>query len=117
MQQSPALATQRRNVILVTRVLPAPLWLLVISILAFALAGIVLTIAAFAIGQGDTREYQARLTLMGLLAHTVEGEMAKRPVKDFEGIFEEKLGWQTRVGMMRSLAGGYEYTTLQEMRN
>ena len=50
MQQIPALATQRRNVILVTRVLPAPLWLLVISILAFALAGIDLTIAAFAIG-------------------------------------------------------------------
>jgi hypothetical protein len=90
MQQSQALATRRRNVTLVTRVLPAPLWALIISILAFALAGIFLTIVAFAIGQGDTREYQARLNLMGLFAHTFEDERAKRPVKDFEDLFEEK---------------------------
>jgi hypothetical protein len=39
-------------------------------------------------------------------------------VKDFEDLFQEKAGLaKTRVGMMRSLADGYEYTTLQEVRN
>ena len=55
------------------------------------------------------------MNLVELLAHTFEGERAKRPVRDFEDLFEEKAGLaETKVGMIRSLAGGYEYTTLRE---
>ncbi|KAH8594547.1 hypothetical protein B0O99DRAFT_742052 [Bisporella sp. PMI_857] len=105
-----ALEMQSRNEILVARVPKAPLMALVIANLLLVLLGIILTIIALLVVQGETGEVQARLSIPAVMAAYLEGDRVRVPVKDVEDMFEERRGnGGPRIGLSKSQEGGWSF--------
>jgi hypothetical protein len=106
----PALAAQERSSSLVTRLPVGPLFALLIANLLFVVLGIVLTILALENSDKETREVQARLSIVGLTASHCEGRRARIRVRDLDSLFEEDDGkGSMRVAIDDAPEGGYEY--------
>ncbi|KAK0127663.1 hypothetical protein ONS96_007184 [Cadophora gregata f. sp. sojae] len=106
----PAIQAQRRENMLVAKVPIAPLACLLIANLSLALLGIILVVIAAIAAKGETREVQARLSVVGLVAAHFEGRRAERGVEKVEDLFEERGGINgsgPRVGVVRTEGGGW----------
>ena len=115
-RRAPAIAAQKRTALLVARVPKAPLFALVGANLLFALLGCILTGVALGTSGGETRDIQARLSIVGLVADRFEGGRAAGPAGDLDELFEEHEGnTSSRVVMARTTAGGYGYRTLSRV--
>jgi len=110
--RTPALAAQQRESFIVARVPAAPLFTLVIANILFAIVGVILTGIAFTAsrGNGDVREVQSRLSIVGLVANNFENMENREGVKEMDGYFEEKKGQDSkRVGFDSNRLGGFFY--------
>jgi len=110
--RTPALAVQQRESFIVARVPAAPLFTLVIANILFAIVGVILCGIAFTAsrGNGDVREVQARLSIIGLVANNFENMADREGVTEMDEYFEEKKGHDSRrVGFQRNRAGGFYY--------
>ena len=115
-RRAPTIAAQERTALLVARVPKAPLFALVGANLLFVLLGCILTGVALGTSGGETRDIQARLSIVGLVADRFEGGRAAGPAGDLDELFEEHEGnTSSRVVMARTTAGGYGYRTLSRV--
>lgn len=103
---APAEVAQSRIISLVTRIPAAPLYTLIITNLLFVGAGILLLIISLSASGGETRDVQARLSIVGLVADRFEDDLEPKTAKSMEGMFEEDIGEKDlRVSFRRSHHG------------
>jgi hypothetical protein len=87
---SPAVDSQLRSTILVTRVPKAPLACLIIANIPLVVLGIVLAVWAFWTIRGDTSEVQSRMSVPALIATQFESSRSEGPVESIDGLFNER---------------------------
>lgn len=110
---SPASSARQRSSMLVTRVTAASLYALITVNLSFVVAGLVLCCLALRDPHPlETRDAQARLGIVGLIADRFEQPRASEDAKDFQDVFGEFGGKDSRVGLRRAKEGGWEYCLL-----
>ena len=106
----PALAAQERKSLLVARVQAAPLFTLAVANLLFVIMGFILTFKALVSSGGETREVQARFSVLGLIADRFESARGRDGVEKMEELFEESEGGgSVRVGIDYTEGSGYLY--------
>ncbi|KAF4634092.1 hypothetical protein G7Y89_g4016 [Cudoniella acicularis] len=106
----PALQAQERHSRLATRVEAAPLFTLVGAHLLFVIIGIVLTILELATSGGEVRGFQARLSIVGIVADRFERWRGVNGVHGMDHHFEEKFGnGNMRVAIDMEGGNGYGY--------
>jgi len=111
-EQCPPLLSQKRTSSIVSKVPKKPLYALVTANMLFVLIGITLTILALATSKGHTRDVQARLTVLGLIADRFEGATARTAAIDMDDLLDERQGKKSvRVGVDICEDGGYAYKT------
>ncbi|WPH00014.1 Hypothetical protein R9X50_00283700 [Acrodontium crateriforme] len=111
---APAEVAQSRTTSLVTRIPAAPLYTLVIANLLFVGAGILLLVIALSASGGETRDIQARLSIVGIVADRFESDLEPKAANTMEEIFEEDIGEKDlRVSFRRSHHGGYVLSTME----
>jgi hypothetical protein len=107
---APALNSQLRRDILVSRVPKGPLAALLFANLLLAALGIVLTVFALFAADDETREVGARFSIPGLVADRFEGLRARQSVKSVKELFEEFDGDRgPKIGIIRNEEGGWSY--------
>ena len=115
-RRAPTITAQERTALLVARVPKAPLFALVTANLLFVVLGLILTVTALMTSGGETRDIQARLSIVSLVADRFEGGRAAGPVEDLDELFEEHEGTtSSRVVITRTTAGGYAFRTLSRV--
>lgn len=106
------LLEQVRITKLVSRVPKVPLYFLVALNIVYAALGGVLAFVALVSKPNENNDVRERLSIVGLVAYAFEGERARRPVEKKRQMFAEHNDeGNSRVGMERSVAKGWEYTT------
>ena len=104
----PAIESQLRENLLVTRVPQAPLACLVLANVLLGALGIILTVLALLAARGDTAEIQSRLSIAALVAAQFEGNQASQPVEQVEDMFKERHGVVgPKIGFINSAQGGW----------
>jgi hypothetical protein len=112
MSPRPNTEEQTRNNLLIARVPKAPLYVLVLFDLIYAVLGIVLTGVALTVSGGGIAGVQAKLSVPGLVAEGFERHRVGRPAKKPEEFFEESEGGGSgRVTVQRSILGGWIFNT------
>jgi hypothetical protein len=88
----------------------APLFTLVIANPLFVLLGIILTGVAITISDGEVREVQARLSIIGLIVDRFETQRSGDGVEKMEDQFEERdVNGSMRVAIDRGIRVWYTY--------
>lgn len=107
---APAIDSQLRKDMLVTRVPKAPLAALLLANLVLAGLGFGLTFVALIAARGEAGEVQARWSITGLVADRFEGLRAKEDAESVDALFEEYNGERgPKVGIIRNEEGGWSY--------
>ena len=104
------LLEQIRETRLVSRVSKVPLYFLIALNLLYAGIGLALAIIAMGSRPNDCNEVRERLSIVGLVAYAFEGDRARKLVERKRQMFAELSGGSERVGMERSMEGGWEYS-------
>jgi hypothetical protein len=103
---------QIRTSLLVAKVPKAPLYVLVLLCLIYAVFGIAFTIMALSVTHGGVKDVQAKLSIVGLVAEGFERVRLGRPVGRVEELFEEWDGrGSRRVVVHRTQVGGWKFDT------
>lgn len=114
----PGEAVQERQSFLVTRVLAASPFILVIANLLVVALGIVLASIALGMSGGEVREIQVRPCIPGIVADRFEGRRGSHGVADIDEQFEEKDGNASmRIAIDREDERGYVYKVWPRYQN
>lgn len=113
-EPAPATNTQRRKASVITRLPKVALWLLVVANLLFALLGCILTSLALKATSPEVHQVHVRLSTAGLAAQLFDPQHARREAKNDAELFreksrDEKMGYDKRVGVRRTVHGGAEF--------
>ncbi|KAG9637051.1 hypothetical protein KCU95_g5134, partial [Aureobasidium melanogenum] len=116
-EKRPPLAVQSRFSFLAARVPAAPLYALVGANMLVVFVALTLTVIALVNSEGEVKEVQSRLSIIGLVADRFEGKAARLAVKNFDELFRESKGQRTsKIGIDCAAEGGFGYKTWNEER-
>ena len=109
------LLEQVRETRLVSRVPKMPLYFLIAFNVVYAVLGVVLALVALGSKPNESNDVRERLSIVGLVAYTFEGDRARKPVEKKRQMFAEySNAGSSRIGVERSLYNGWEYTVASE---
>ena len=98
-----------------SRVPKAPLFTLIIFNVAYVLFALALAMVAWASDPTRTKDAQARLSILGLVALHFEPQQSRRPVRDMKHMFGEWDGIEPgRIGLVGTATRGLAYELVQQ---
>jgi hypothetical protein len=102
---------QTRSLLIAARVPKAPLYLIVILGLLYALLGVVLTVIALCITWDGVHDTVVKMGISGLVAERFEQARLGKPAEEIEELFEEWGGKGSgRVSVHKDALGGWVFT-------